>query len=224
MSSAISLSRSPTMLVPTHTYFPASLFRAFVIISFPPRIWGNRRRGRGERLIMDRKNSNIRVWETLGGLRLTQRDNRKQHSSTTTHNFRMSVSIYLPKSHYSTTMKCTHKHIMVYCLRVFFIRSLLCAFRDRDRLSVFAFCRSHSTAIWSLNHYRSSVFLLRVSWAKEHFSQSNTTAVSTFPVATESFGTVFVYIVGNFLKNRFLGILFFVCAHTTTSESKWTCI
>lgn len=32
------------MLVPTHTYFPASVLRAFVIINFPPRIWGAERR------------------------------------------------------------------------------------------------------------------------------------------------------------------------------------
>lgn len=38
-SSAGSLSFSPTMLVPTHTYMPASLFLVLEIISFPPRIW-----------------------------------------------------------------------------------------------------------------------------------------------------------------------------------------
>lgn len=37
-SSAGSLSFSPTILVPTQTYIPASLFRVFEIISFPPRI------------------------------------------------------------------------------------------------------------------------------------------------------------------------------------------
>lgn len=37
-SSAGSLSFSPTILVPTHTYIPASLFRVLEIISFPPRI------------------------------------------------------------------------------------------------------------------------------------------------------------------------------------------
>lgn len=38
-SSAGSLSFSPTMLVPTHTYIPASLFLVLEIINFPPRIW-----------------------------------------------------------------------------------------------------------------------------------------------------------------------------------------
>jgi len=37
-SSAGSLSLSPTMLVPTHTYMPASLFLVWEIISLPPRI------------------------------------------------------------------------------------------------------------------------------------------------------------------------------------------
>lgn len=38
VSSAGSLSRSPTMLVPTQVYIPASLFLVLEIISFPPRI------------------------------------------------------------------------------------------------------------------------------------------------------------------------------------------
>lgn len=42
---AVSLSLSPTMLVPTQMYMPASLFLVLEIISFPPRIW----RGRQER-------------------------------------------------------------------------------------------------------------------------------------------------------------------------------
>lgn len=39
VSSAISLSLSPTMFVPTQMYFPASLFLVLVIISLPLRIW-----------------------------------------------------------------------------------------------------------------------------------------------------------------------------------------
>lgn len=39
VSSAISLSLSPTMLVPTQIYLPASLFLVLVIISLPLRIW-----------------------------------------------------------------------------------------------------------------------------------------------------------------------------------------
>lgn len=35
---AVSLSLSPTMLVPTQMYMPASLFLVLEIISFPPRI------------------------------------------------------------------------------------------------------------------------------------------------------------------------------------------
>lgn len=35
---AVSLSLSPTMLVPTQMYMPASLFFVLEIISFPPRI------------------------------------------------------------------------------------------------------------------------------------------------------------------------------------------
>lgn len=38
VSSAGSLSRSPTMFVPTQVYMPASLFLVLEIISFPPRI------------------------------------------------------------------------------------------------------------------------------------------------------------------------------------------
>lgn len=40
---AVSLSLSPTMLVPTQMYMPASLFLVLEIISFPPRIWGGGR-------------------------------------------------------------------------------------------------------------------------------------------------------------------------------------
>ena len=40
-SSAGSLSLSPTMFVPTHTYMPASLFLVWEIISLPPCIWKN---------------------------------------------------------------------------------------------------------------------------------------------------------------------------------------
>lgn len=57
------------------------------------------------------------------GLRLTQ-TNREQHSSVITKHFWMSGSIFLPRSHYSSGMKCAHKHIMVWCLRGFFSRSL----------------------------------------------------------------------------------------------------
>lgn len=39
VSSAGSLSRSPTMFVPTQVYMPASLFLVLEIISFPPRIY-----------------------------------------------------------------------------------------------------------------------------------------------------------------------------------------
>lgn len=39
MTCAVSLSRSPTMLVPTQMYMPASLFLVLEIISFPPRIY-----------------------------------------------------------------------------------------------------------------------------------------------------------------------------------------
>ena len=38
-SSAGSLSLSPTIFVPTHTYMPASFFLVWEIISLPPRIW-----------------------------------------------------------------------------------------------------------------------------------------------------------------------------------------
>jgi hypothetical protein len=45
VSSAGSLSLSPTILVPTQVYMPASLFLVLEIISFPPRICTKQTRG-----------------------------------------------------------------------------------------------------------------------------------------------------------------------------------
>lgn len=117
VSSAISLSRSPTIFVPTHTYFPASLFRAFVIINFPPRICESRREG--DRLCMERKMA-ILVWETLGTCCWHTENSKAQTLGNISWlHSRIPASIYAPKAHYNTVIKCTHKHIMAWWERGF---------------------------------------------------------------------------------------------------------
>lgn len=155
------------MFVPTHTYFPASVFRAFVIISFPPRIWGNRRGGGGERLNTERKN-NIGVWETLGGCGWHS-ENRKQHGSTITKHFLIAFrnacehALTVPKKplqHHDEMFSQAHNGSVLES--VFYWGVFLHLSPSHFLLFPLSFhLKSKSLSV--------CLFLLRVSWAKEHF-------------------------------------------------------
>lgn len=116
---------------------------------------------------------------------------------------------------------------------VFYWVYMLSLHWERDQLvytiSLATFCYSHSASTWSLNHYQLDLFLLRVSWAKEHFPNPTQPQIPEgtpealqdcehFSSHLKELQEIFVYYLGDCLKGH-ISLGFF-----SVYTSKWRCI